>query len=83
MPVGEHLQPLYSRATTNGVKVSALQEELLATGRKAAEYAAGLINTGKGEPSSPRESALSLWGQLRRYRYGSVQLLRAAGADWP
>ncbi len=48
LPVGEHALQLYSLATPNGVKVTVLLEELLALGRKEAEYDAYLINIGDG-----------------------------------
>src|SRR5215475_4072506 len=49
LPVGRHPLQLYSLATPNGVKVTVMLEELLALGRKGAEYDAWLINIGKGE----------------------------------
>jgi len=49
LPVGEHPLQLYSLATPNGVKVTILLEELLALGRKDAEYDAYLINIGEGD----------------------------------
>ena len=48
LPVGEHPLQLYSLATPNGVKVTVLLEELLATGHDA-EYDAYLINIGEGD----------------------------------
>jgi len=48
LPVGEHPLQLYSLATPNGVKVTVLLEELLALGRKGAEYDAWLVNIGEG-----------------------------------
>jgi GST-like protein len=47
--VGEHALQLYSLATPNGVKVTILLEELLALGKKGAEYDAYLINIGEGQ----------------------------------
>ena len=44
LPKGEHDLQLYSLATPNGVKVTALLEELLAIGKDKAEYDAYLIN---------------------------------------
>ena len=44
LPVGEHALQLYSLATPNGVKVTVLLEELLALGKRDAEYDAYLIN---------------------------------------
>jgi len=52
LPVGKHPLQLYSLATPNGVKVTVLLEELLAIGRKDAEYDAWLINIGDGEQFS-------------------------------
>jgi GST-like protein len=49
LPVGDHPLQLYSLATPNGVKVTILLEELLALGKKDAEYDAYLINIGEGE----------------------------------
>ncbi len=49
LPVGRHALQLYSLATPNGVKVTVLLEELLALGKKEAEYDAYLINIGEGQ----------------------------------
>jgi len=49
LPVGKHPLQLYSLATPNGVKVTVLLEELLALGKKEAEYDAYLINIGEGQ----------------------------------
>ncbi|HPU15989.1 MAG TPA: glutathione S-transferase N-terminal domain-containing protein, partial [Polymorphobacter sp.] len=49
LPVGKHPLQLYSLGTPNGVKVTVLLEELLATGHKGAEYDAWLINIGSGD----------------------------------
>jgi GSH-dependent disulfide-bond oxidoreductase len=49
LPVGKHPLQLYSLATPNGVKVTVLLEELLALGKKEAEYDAWLINIGAGD----------------------------------
>jgi GST-like protein len=43
LPVGKHPLQLYSLATPNGVKVTVLLEELLALGKRGAEYDAFLI----------------------------------------
>jgi GST-like protein len=48
LPVGEHPLQLHSLATPNGVKVTVMLEELLALGKKEAEYDAYLINIGEG-----------------------------------
>ncbi len=48
LPVGRHPLQLYSLATPNGIKVTILLEELLAIGKKGAEYDAYLINIGDG-----------------------------------
>ena len=48
LPVGQHPLQLHSLATPNGVKVTILLEELLAIGKKGAEYDAYLINIGDG-----------------------------------
>lgn len=49
LPVGKHPLQLYSLATPNGVKVTIMLEELLALGRKDAEYDAWLIKIGDGD----------------------------------
>ena len=49
LPVGKNPLQLYSLATPNGVKVTVLLEELLALGKKEAEYDAYLINIGDGD----------------------------------
>ena len=49
LPVGEHPYQLYSLATPNGVKVTVMLEELLASGHSGAEYDAWLINIGDGD----------------------------------
>jgi GST-like protein len=49
LPVGKHPLQLYSLATPNGVKVTVMLEELLATGHKGAEYDAWLIKIQDGD----------------------------------
>jgi len=49
LPVGKHPLQLYSLATPNGVKVTVMLEELLALGKKEAEYDAWLIKIGEGD----------------------------------
>jgi GST-like protein len=49
LPVGDHPLQLYSVATPNGVKVTVLLEELLAIGKRDAEYDAYLINILEGD----------------------------------
>ncbi len=49
LPVGKHPLQLYSLGTPNGVKVTAMLEELLALGHKGAEYDAWLIRIGDGD----------------------------------
>ncbi len=49
LPVGKHPFQLYSLATPNGVKVTIMFEELLASGHKDAEYDAWLIRIGDGD----------------------------------
>jgi GST-like protein len=49
LPVGRHPLQLYSLGTPNGVKVTIMLEELLALGRKGAEYDAWLIRIGEGD----------------------------------
>lgn len=52
LPVGKHPLQLYSLATPNGVKVTVMLEELLAAGRKGAEYDAWLIRIMDGDQFS-------------------------------
>ncbi|WP_194952991.1 glutathione-dependent disulfide-bond oxidoreductase [Sphingopyxis solisilvae] len=52
LPVGEHPLQLYSLGTPNGVKVTVMLEELLASGHAGAEYDAWLINIGEGDQFS-------------------------------
>lgn len=52
LPAGRHPFQLYSLATPNGVKVTALFEELLALGHTEAEYDAWPIRIGDGEQFS-------------------------------
>ena len=52
LPAGKHPFQLYSLATPNGVKVTVMFEELLATGHKGAEYDAWLIEIGDGDQFS-------------------------------
>ncbi len=49
LPRGKHPLQLYSLATPNGVKVTILLEELLALGKKDAEYDAWLIRIRDGD----------------------------------
>lgn len=49
LPVGRHPLQLYSLATPNGVKVTAMLEELLALGHEGAEYDAWPIRINDGE----------------------------------
>ncbi|MEM7718447.1 MAG: glutathione-dependent disulfide-bond oxidoreductase [Pseudomonadota bacterium] len=49
LPIGDHPFQLYSLATPNGVKVTVLLEELLATGVTEAEYDAWLIRINDGD----------------------------------
>jgi GSH-dependent disulfide-bond oxidoreductase len=49
LPIGRHPLQLYSLATPNGQKVTIMLEELLALGKKGAEYDAWLIRIGQGE----------------------------------
>lgn len=52
LPVGRHPLQLYSQGTPNGVKVTVMLEELLALGRRDAEYDAWLIRIGEGDQFS-------------------------------
>src|SRR5471032_2307362 len=49
LPVGRHPLQLYSLATPNGVKVTVMLEELLASVHSGAEYDAWLIRIGEGD----------------------------------
>ncbi|MDE2582075.1 MAG: glutathione-dependent disulfide-bond oxidoreductase [Rhodospirillales bacterium] len=49
LPVGRHPLQLYSLGTPNGVKVTVMLEELLASGHAGAEYDAWLIRIGDGD----------------------------------
>src|SRR6266700_2937287 len=49
LPVGRHPLQLYSLATSNGVKVTVMLEELLELGHSGAEYDAWLIRIGEGD----------------------------------
>ncbi len=49
LPVGRHPLQLYSLGTPNGVKVTVMLEELLASGHSGAEYDAWLIRIGDGD----------------------------------
>ena len=49
LPIGRHPLQLYSQGTPNGVKVTAMLEELLALGHRGAEYDAWLININNGD----------------------------------
>jgi GST-like protein len=49
LPVGKHPMQLYSLGTPNGQKVTIMLEELLALGKKGAEYDAWLIRIGEGD----------------------------------
>ena len=49
LPRGKHPLQLYSLATPNGVKVTIMLEELLASGHSGAEYDAWLIRIGEGD----------------------------------
>lgn len=52
LPVGKHPLQLYSIATPNGIKVTAMLEELLALGHSGAEYDAWLIDIFEGDQFS-------------------------------
>jgi len=49
LPVGRHPLQLYSLGTPNGIKVTIMLEELLASGHAGAEYDGWLINIGEGD----------------------------------
>src|SRR5205085_2064332 len=49
LPVGRHPLQLYSLGTPNGVKVTVMLEELLASGFQGAEYDAWLISISEGD----------------------------------
>ncbi|MDQ6681078.1 MAG: glutathione-dependent disulfide-bond oxidoreductase, partial [Pseudomonadota bacterium] len=49
LPLGCHPLQLYSLATPNGVKVTVMLEELLASGHAGAQYDAWLIRINEGD----------------------------------
>jgi GST-like protein len=49
LPVGRHPLQLYSMGTPNGVKITIMLEELLASGHAGAEYDAWFIDIGEGD----------------------------------
>ena len=49
LPVGDKPLQLYSLGTPNGVKITVMLEELLALGKKEAEYDLHIIDIGEGE----------------------------------
>ena len=49
LPLGRHPLQLYSLATPNGVKVTVMLEELLASGHAGAQYDAWLISINEGD----------------------------------
>ena len=59
LPRGDNPLQLYSLATPNGVKVTALLEELIDLGHTGAEYDAYTINIGKAS-SSVATSSISI-----------------------
>jgi len=52
LPKGKHPLQLYSLGTPNGVKVTVMLEELLALGKREAEYDAWLIDISEGDQFS-------------------------------
>ncbi|MCY0385770.1 glutathione-dependent disulfide-bond oxidoreductase [Robbsia sp. Bb-Pol-6] len=89
LPVGRHPLQLYSQGTPNGVKVTVMLEELLALGRRGAEYDAWLIRIGKGDqfgsgfvavnPNSKIPALVDLSGAnpIRVFESGSILLYLA------
>ena len=49
LPVGDKPLQLYSLGTPNGIKITVMLEELLALGKKEAEYDLHIIDIGEGE----------------------------------
>lgn len=86
LPKGEHPLQLYSLATPNGVKVTALLEELLEAGHPA-DYDAWLINIGDGDqfgsgfvdlnPNSKIPALLDTTTQTRVFESGAILLYLA------
>jgi len=89
LPVGRHPLQLYSLATPNGVKVTVMLEELLALGRRGAEYDAWPIRINQGDqfgsgfvavnPNSKIPALLDRSGQkpIRVFESGAILLYLA------
>ncbi|MDB2452058.1 glutathione-dependent disulfide-bond oxidoreductase [bacterium] len=87
LPLGQHPLQLYSEGTPNGVKVTAMLEELLALGHEGAEYDAWLIPISEGaqfgsgfiglNPNSKIPAMLDQDTGLRIFESGSILIYLA------
>ena len=87
LPQGKQPLQLYSLATPNGVKVTIMLEELLASGKTAAEYDAWLISIKDGDqfgsgfvdinPNSKIPALLDTTNGVRVFESGSILLYLA------
>ena len=87
LPLGQHPLQLYSQGTPNGVKVTAMLEELLALGHEGAEYDAWLIPIGEGaqfgsgfvdlNPNSKIPAMLDQETGLKIFESGSILIYLA------
>ena len=87
LPLGQHPLQLYSQGTPNGVKVTAMLEELLALGHEGAEYDAWLIPISEGaqfgsgfvdlNPNSKIPAMLDQDTGLRIFESGSILIYLA------
>lgn len=87
LPRGEHPLQLHSMGTPNGVKVTVMLEELLASGHKGAEYDAWMIQIGEGDqfasgfvginPNSKIPALLDTTTDTRVFESGNILLYLA------
>ena len=64
LPIGQHPFQLYSLATPNGVKVTVMFEELLASGHSGAEYDAWRIDISAGDQFGSGFTAINPNGKI-------------------
>ena len=87
LPVGKHPMQLYSKGTPNGIKVTVMLEELLASGHTGAEYDAWLIEINDGaqfgsgfvdlNPNSKIPALMDKETGIRIFESGSILLYLA------